>query len=366
MKIRQPIILLLLMFSLGCSEKASIDAAEMTDATSMHRRVINHDGIEREYFIHVPDGVALPAPVVYAVHGYTSTATGFEAAHSMNPHADDNGYIAVYPQGSHFVVDEPTGSSYRVTSWNDLAANLGPKDEGPHCVADADAYPCPAECGECNRCAWTGCYDDVGFFEKMMDQVEMEFSTDSGRTYLLGVSNGGMMALRLACNLSDRFTAVAPIIAQLAPGYACGPTADVPMLHLFGDKDDTVRFDGQPGGDGFIYTTAAQTAKVWAHKLSCDIGPKPWQNEYSLAAGLECTAYSDCRTNGQEVVSCMKPGGRHDWPGQRVQSIPATCVTEQQYDTMPGQGHCPEMRDEVVSAGMDVVWNFFSRYPSKE
>ena len=93
----------------------------------MHRRTLNHDGIEREYFVHVPEGIELPAPVVYAVHGYTSTATGFEAAHSMNPHADDNGYIAVYPQGSHFGIDGPMGFSYRVTSWNDLAANQGPK-----------------------------------------------------------------------------------------------------------------------------------------------------------------------------------------------------------------------------------------------
>ena len=329
----------------------------------MHRRTLNHDGIEREYFVHVPEGIELPAPVVYAVHGYTSTATGFEAAHSMNPHADDNGYIAVYPQGSHFGIDGPMGFSYRVTSWNDLAANQGPKAEGPHCVEKADAYPCPAECGECNRCAWTGCYDDVGFFEKMMAQVEAEFSTDTERTYLLGVSNGGMMALRLACNLSDRFAAVAPIIAQLAPGYACGPTVDVPMLHLYGDKDNTVRFDGQPGGDGFIYTTAAKTAKIWADHLACDVGPSYWENQFSNTAGLVCTAYSDCRTSGQEVVSCMEPGGRHDWPGQRVQSILATCVTEQQYDTMPGQDHCPQSRDEVVSAGMDVVWDFFRRYP---
>lgn len=328
----------------------------------MLRRVIQHDRIEREYFVHVPPGVSQPAPLVVAIHGYTSTATGFEAAHSLNPHADANNYIVVYPQGSHFAVDAPNGSSYRVTSWNDLAANLGPKPEGPHCVEDSVQYPCPPECGSCNRCAWTSCYDDVGFIEKMLDEVHAEFQTDADRTYLLGVSNGGMMALRLGCNLSDRFAAVAPIIGQLAPGYACGPTDDIPLLHLFGGQDNSVRFDGKPGGDGFIYTTAKKTAQVWADTLACDAGPTTWENDYSRALGVSCAAFTGCRDEGHEVVSCLEPDGGHDWPGQRVQSIPATCVTPGQYESIPGQPHCPESTGEVVHAGMDLVWNFFRQY----
>jgi len=331
----------------------------------MHHRVLIHGGIEREFFVHVPENIARPAPIVYAVHGYTSTATGFEASHGLNAHADRNGYIVIYPQGTHFIDDSGT-TPYRVTSWNELAANLGPRDEGPHCAADAYDYPCPAECGECNRCAWTGCYDDVGFFDKMMDQVEVEFAVDTDRTYLLGVSNGGMMALRLGCNLSDRFTAIAPIIAQLAPGYACGPTTDMPMLHLYGDEDDTVRFDGTTGGDGFRYTSAQRTAEVWSNHLSCDTGPATWENEFSKAAGLVCTAYSDCREPGQEVVSCRNPGGQHEWPQQFVESIPATCVSEQQIESMPDQPLCPEKEGVAVNAGMDLVWDFFKRYPAKK
>lgn len=340
----------------------SAENADADNRRTMLRRLIEHDGIEREYFVHVPANAQQPLPVVIAIHGYTSTATGFEAAHNLNPHADKHGYIVVYPQGSHFTVDNPDYGTYRITSWNDLAANLGPRDQGPHCTEDADEYPCPAECGSCDRCAWTSCYDDVGLIEKMLDEVAAEFSTDTKRYYVLGVSNGGMMALRLGCNLSGRFAAIAPIIAQLAPGYACGPSVDLPMLHLFGAKDNTVRYDGLPGGDGFIYTTATETAAVWASAMSCSIGPAHWENGYSRNAGLNCTAYTDCQAEGHEVVSCMDPEGRHDWPGQRVESIPATCVSPQQYDTMPGQAHCPEADDETVHKGMDLVWDFFSRY----
>lgn len=351
---------------LGCTNEPPTENVGGIDNQSMQRRIIVHDGIEREYFVHVPPRITYPAPVVYAVHGYTSTATGFEAAHNLNPHADEKGYVVVYPQGTHFVVDSAGGQRYRVTSWNDLAANMGPAAEGPHCVEDAFNYPCPPECGECNRCAWTGCYDDLGFFEKMLDEVHAEFSTDAKRTYLLGVSNGGMMALRLGCNLSERFAAIAPIIAQLAPGYACGPSVDIPMLHLFGDADDTVRFDGKPGADGFVYTSAEKTAKVWADHLSCDTGPAPWENDFSRTVGLNCIAYADCRIAGQEVVSCVQPGGGHNWPGQEMRSVSATCVTVQQQESIPDQALCPDAGDEVKRAGMDVVWDFFSRYPVAE
>lgn len=352
----------IVLLSNACTAQDSTENMAMDEIQQMLRRVVVHDGIEREYFVHVPTGVEEPLPVVLAIHGYTSTATGFEAAHDLNPHADQNGYIVVYPQGSHFSVEEPNGSTYRVTSWNDLAANLDPKPEGPHCVDDAAEYPCPAECGTCNRCAWTSCYDDVGFISKVIDEVQLEFTTDPRRYYLLGVSNGGMMALRLGCNLSARFAAIAPIIAQLAPGYACGPSVDLPMLHLYGGQDNTVRFDGLPGGDGFVYTTAARSTEVWAEAMSCKAGPASWKNEYSQKIGLACSAWSDCATVDHEVVSCMDPEGGHEWPGQRVVSVPPTCVTPEQYLAIPGQEHCPESDGELMRDGMDLVWDFFNRY----
>jgi polyhydroxybutyrate depolymerase len=361
-RFRSFVLVFAMLITGGCDIDAGRENLAPDDSSRLLRRVIVHDGIEREYFVRLPAGATVPMPVVLAIHGYTSTATGFETAHGLKHHADAKGYLVVYPQGSHFPVDVPEGSSYRVTSWNDLAANLDQKPEGPHCVEDAAVYPCPPECGSCNRCSWTSCYDDAGFIEMVLDAVEAEFPTDPQRYYMLGVSNGGMMALRLGCNLSARFAAIAPIIAQLAPGYACGPSVSLPMLHLYGGKDNTVRYDGLPGGDGFIYTTAAQSTKVWAEAMSCKQGPKPWENEYSKAMGLVCIAYADCEAPGHEVVSCMDPEGGHDWPGQRIRTIPATCVTPEQYESMPDQARCTEASGEVVHAGMDLVWNFFGQY----
>ena len=36
-----------------------------------------HDGLEREYFVHAPPGTDGSLPVILAIHGYTSTATGW-------------------------------------------------------------------------------------------------------------------------------------------------------------------------------------------------------------------------------------------------------------------------------------------------
>jgi poly(3-hydroxybutyrate) depolymerase len=354
-----------IVFLGGCrGDRPGTDSGD-EGSQSMLRRSLHHDGAEREYFVHIPpnaDSSVTALPVVVAIHGYTSTATGFQVAHRLNPHADEHGYIVVYPQGSHFEVVAEDGNSFLITSWNDLAANQSPKPEGPHCTDQRYQYPCPPECGECNRCGWTSCYDDVGFIERMLDAVQTEFSPDPQRFYLLGVNNGGMMALRLGCNLSARFAAVVPINAQLAPGYACGPESSLPMLHLYGGEDNTVRYDGKPAADGYIYTTAAKTAEIWAESMTCNGGPAPWENEFSKAVGLSCSAYTECKEAAQEVVSCMDPDQGHDWPGQRVSRMSATCVTSEQYDSLPDQAQCPPVSDKIAHQGMDLVWDFMRRY----
>ncbi len=106
-------------------------------AEQMLRRTIDHDGVEREYFVHVPSDAAGELPVVLAIHGYTSTATGFQFAHDLNRHADQHGYIVVYPQGSHFQVSNEQGESFRITTWNPFGAEKPEPNAGPQCAADA-------------------------------------------------------------------------------------------------------------------------------------------------------------------------------------------------------------------------------------
>lgn len=335
-------------------------------AISLQRYTLQHDDLEREYFVHQPSQQSEQArPLVIAIHGYSSMATGFEEYHGMASVADRHGFIIAYPQGSHFVDRRDPKASWVVTSWNDLAANTPVTSAGPHCTNEAMPAPRPPECEEFSRCSWTSCNDDLGFLERMLDQLQQDFLVDPRRIYLLGVSNGGMMALTLGCRLPERFAAMASIIAQLAPGHDCGPTTDLPMIHLAGAKDTIVKIDGKPGVDGFIYTSRDQTLKTWAlsHSMSCQVGPQRWSSSLSDDLGLDCVSYSDCRVDGQEVVGCVDPQGDHDWPGQRVKYRGATCVTNLQIKSIPDAPLCPASGEVYDDRGMELVWQFFSRYP---
>ena len=329
----------------------------------MATRSLQHDGHSRDYFVHVPENANGPLPVVFALHGYSSTATGFQAAHDLNAHADRNGYIVVYPQGTHFVAELEGAEPFRATVWNSYGVGEPKPDAGPICAPDAAIYACPPGCGECGPCHWESCTDDRGLFEKLLDEVEAVYDTDTSRYYALGVSNGGMMALRLGCDLSERFAAIAPIIALLPTGHSCGPEVDLPIMFLAGAKDEVIRIDGKPGkADGFIYTPLVDSAVEWAQAMNCKQGPSVWTNELTQKAELVCNAYADCRVAGHEVVSCVDENGDHRWPAQRPDGPSATCVTDEQFASMPGQPHCETRAASGEHTGMDLIWDFFSHY----
>ena len=338
-----------------------------SQAEEMLYRTLQHDGLDREYFVHVPPAADERSPLVLILHGFTSTATGFATMHDLNRHADDHNYIAVYPQGTHFIDASEDEQPYRVTSWNLFGDAVPLADAGPQCTEDASEYPCPPECGECGRCAWPTCNNDLEFFDEMFEALDAEFEYDENRVYLYGESNGGMMMFRLACDRSEQFAAVASLIAQMPAGYVCSPSTDLPMLLRYGGEDQVVRFDGTPGtSDGFIYTSVEETSSVWADSLQCDAGPAPWQNEYTQTAGLQCSAYSDCRVPDHEVVSCVNPTATHEWAEQKYDGWTARCATPQQLALMPGQIPCPPLPDERSTKGINVVWDFLSRYERSE
>jgi poly(3-hydroxybutyrate) depolymerase len=333
---------------------------------SLLRRSMNLDGADREYFVYVPDGYGdIPLPVVMGLHGFGSTATGFATIYDLNAHAKENGYIFVYPQGSNFqgaLGDDPSADPYLISSWNDEASNFTPTEAGPHCTDDRLQYPCPPECGSCNHCAWTSCYDDSTFLLKVLDEVAREFNTDSSRYYLLGNSNGGGMAMRLGCDHPQRFAAIGVSIYQMPPGHTCGPDEGLPMLHVYGEKDDGVGHDGTPTSYGWIYASAAENTRDWARAMDCQGEPETWRNAITDANGLVCNAYTDCPQNDQEVASCMDPEAGHEWRGQRITQISNSCVTPAQQDSLPGQPLCPQKQATESLWGMDLFWQFFERY----
>jgi len=321
-----PVGIVLLNPSAGCGDKPPLTPGESVAGT------IQVGELEREYRLHLPTGYdpAAPVPLLLVFHGYTGNVMkpGNEYT-AFSRHADEHGYVVVYPQGTGFEVDGAL-----VTSWNDLGCNSSPGPEGPICTEDADDYPTPPECGEPSECDWCSCYDDVGFVTALLDEMEGTLCIDRDRVFATGMSNGAMLVHRLGCDLSDRFAAIAPISGTIAKGFSCAPGGDPPisMFNIYGTGDRVVPFDGSPANDGFLYTAASRVIAEWAGPGSqqCDSVDTRYPTSMDGVQGLACVQRANCVT-GAEVVTCGRDGD-HYWPRKG--------------------------EDEVA---MDVIWEFFRK-----
>lgn len=139
----------------------------------------NQGGAVRQYKVHVPPSYSpdKPTPVVFCFHGLGQNAVLFCVnGAGMVEKSDQEGFILVMPNGHQ-------------NSWN--------------------AGTC------CGGAASTG-IDDVGFVRAVFAEISEHLNIDLGRVYATGLSNGGYMSYRLACEASDLFVAVAPARAPSA------------------------------------------------------------------------------------------------------------------------------------------------------
>jgi polyhydroxybutyrate depolymerase len=131
----------------------------------------------------------------------------------LNAKADQAGVLAVYPDGT-----------------------------GSRCSYFWNAGDC------CGPAVWDG-VDDVAFFDALLDDLAGAYSIDRQRVLATGMSNGAMMAYRLAAELSDRIAAIAPVAGRMAT-EGCRPRRPVPVLHFHGTTDEFIPF---PPGTGSRY-----------------------------------------------------------------------------------------------------------------
>ncbi len=198
--------------------RPSIEADEANPQliAGLERRVIQVGGQGRVYYIHRPASLrAGPAPIVIGLHGGNGTALRRARQMGFNEIGDREGFIAVYPQGVDF-------------GWND-----GRVDRG---------------------------VDDVQFFRALLDDLVARKDADPSRIYLVGGSNGGMMAQRLACDMTGRLAGVVTMVASLPEplAKACSPKAPLPILMMNGTADPLVPY----GGGAVAATTGREQGRV--------------------------------------------------------------------------------------------------------
>lgn len=342
----------------ACAGDAGIELPGMT------RYTLEHDGLEREYFVFLPssyDGTDR-YPAAIFMHGYGGSATGTEAevTNGLTRYAEDYGYVMIFPQSTWFLSDGPEAERWEVTSWNHISDGFDKGPAGPICTEDAESYPCPPECGNCGRCGWASCHDDVGFLEALVTRVTADFAIDSDRVYVAGFSNGAFMSNRIACEASQLFAAAALIGGRVEPGFECTPQVAVPLLQVNGGKDEVVPYDGRVSSAGFFYASTESIAREWNAGENCMEDITDWLPPAGKGE-LQCTIA--CSGTRHESIDCLWPSGDHRWPGTPGRrGSDGYCATELQAASMPNRAVCvaPDLTQDTW--GSRLMFQFFDAH----
>jgi len=353
----------LLALAGACGDSASPTVAPMT------RYSLDHDGLEREYFVFLPSnykkGESLP--VAFFMHGYggTATATEAEVTNGLTRYAEEYGYVMVFPQSTWFMSEGSVEERWEVTSWNHISDGFDKGPSGPICTADARPAPCPPECDTCGQCGWASCNDDVGFLKTLITKISSDFTVDSGRVYISGFSNGAMMANRVACEASELFAAVALVGGRVEPGFECTPANTLPLLQMNGGADETVPFDGRVSDNGYFYASTASIAEHWNNGATCAAEKAAWSSAVIDDEAVQCTIA--CAGSDNESIDCLWPEGDHRWPGTPgFRGSNGYCVTELQAASMPEQIMCIEPDASLDEWGSRLMFEFFDRHQERK
>jgi polyhydroxybutyrate depolymerase len=217
-------------------------------------------GLERSYHLYVPTTYrsTRPMPLVFNFHGLGSNG------------ADQFFYseLAFLAEKFKFILVSPNGVG---NSWN-----------GGFCCGIAAAQQ----------------IDDVGFTSDMIDEISSEYCVNPDRIYSTGISNGGFMSYRLACDLADRIAAIGPVAAANLT-ISCEPSRPVPVIAMNGTDDLLVSYAG-----------GLASVEGWAAGNGCSE-----QTEVVYDEGeVTCVAYQDCAEDATAEL-CTIDGGGHNWPG---------------------------------------------------
>ena len=247
----------------GTTGGATTDATTTTDGTTTttttagvecpggglgpgdHTLELDHGGLTRTALLHVPpgydDGVA--TPLVVNFHGLSSNAGQQVLFSGMNATADAEGFIVAYPEGV-------------MNSWN---------------------------AGECCGGAQEQGIDDVGFVRALVEAIEAEACVDPARIFATGMSNGGFMTNRLACEANDLFAAFAPVSAALVT-IPCAPARAIPTMIFNGTQDALVPYDGG------LFFGAQETFAFWVEASGCEGAPVTTYDE----GAATCETFDSC------------------------------------------------------------------------
>lgn len=272
---------------------------------------ITHDGVVRNYRLYVPSGAG-PFPVVFVLHGLSTTGIAMERYTRFSKLAAEEKFIVVYPDG----IDK---------RWNDRSYRFGSTD-------------------------------DVGFIATLLDYIKAKNSVDASRVYVTGASNGGMLTHRLACDMGERFAAVAPVMADIPylVQFHGNNAAPMPILMINGTADPLVPFGRTTAPQKKLnIVTARQTVDFWVSKNGCTSPPVITQlpdKDAEDGTRIERWKYAPGSAQAEVIFYAVKGGG-HTWPGAPVRQT-----------TLSGFfGNTSQDMDATK-----VIWKFFKQHARQQ
>jgi len=238
---------------------------------------------DRPYDVFVPASYkpSVPMPLVILLHGMGISGAQMESIFELQPVAEEQGFLYVHPDGT----KNPDGEPF----WNATDACCNKYDQP---------------------------VDDSAYLEAIIEQVQATYNVDPKRIYLFGVSNGGFMSYRMACDHADKIAAIVSLAgATWLDAARCKPSHPVSVLEIHGTADEDVPFDGGQEYDGHPFPSAATTVADWATYNGCGPDRAPTGLRLDLGAALpgdetDVSRFDGCPAGGA-VELWTVAGGTH-------------------------------------------------------
>ena len=277
-----------------CSETA---AGKIINCT------VTYNGLNRQFSYYLPSSYSSESedlPLLISLHGGDDTSEANISYTGFSDLAEENEFIALFPQGS---VAEDKGS----TGWF-----TGTCDTSEVC--------------------------DLGYIDFILDSLssEINLNIDLDRIYATGFSNGAFMAYSLACNLSERIAGIAAVSGSMDIGSisSCNPIHTMPVLHIHGDADLQIPIDGSE-----YHENVEDVINFWKEFNECTkVSILDGSDKNFDGNAWRTNIYSEC-LNNVNVEYVVLSGFDHNWPYFQVNSFSNSDID-----------------------GSSLIWSFLSRF----
>ncbi|MEM7656873.1 MAG: PHB depolymerase family esterase [Bacteroidota bacterium] len=243
---------------------------------------LEYQCMTRAYWLYLPSQYTgwERLPLVMNLHGFRSDPESQAVYSHLNELAEQEGFMVLYPQGT-----------IGRTPWG----------EGLHWNVGFREFP-----------------DDVGFLGALLTEISQQYAADPTRIYVMGLSNGGMMAYELACQFPERIAAVGSVAGTMFKQQrtACQGSLAVPTILFHGTEDELIPILGKGR-----FLSSEEVSRFWALKNRCllveevNALPNLTPTDQSQA---EFVHYFPCFSQA-EVMRYRIKGGGHTWPGSSVE-----------------------------------------------